>query len=90
MKKTLSIRDELRAIQSGELACSPEKLAACTAYCRKRLDILRRSLESQAVPASYVEQTHIDIQRFSDFLNWAGGQPSDTAPPTGGAVRKRF
>ena len=37
MKRELSIKDELRAIQSGELTCSPEKLAACAAYCRKRL-----------------------------------------------------
>lgn len=43
MKRELSIKDELRAIQSGELTCSPEKLAACAAYCRKRLDMLRRS-----------------------------------------------
>ena len=50
MKRELSIKDELRAIQSGELTCSPEKLAACAAYCRKRLDMLRRSLESQSVP----------------------------------------
>ena len=28
MKRELSIKDELRAIQSGELTCSPEKLAA--------------------------------------------------------------
>lgn len=55
MKRELSIKDELRAIQSGELTCSPEKLAACAAYCRKRLDMLRRSLESQSVPAAYIE-----------------------------------
>ena len=53
MKRELSIKDELRAIQSGELTCSPEKLAACAAYCRKRLDMLRRSLESQSVPAVF-------------------------------------
>ena len=56
MKRELSIKDELRAIQSGELTCSPEKLAACAAYRRKRLDMLRRSLESQSVPAAYIEQ----------------------------------
>lgn len=47
MKRELSIKDELRAIQSGELTCSPEKLAACAAYCRKRLDMLRSALESR-------------------------------------------
>ena len=64
MKRELSIKDELRAIQSGELTCSPEKLAACAAYCRKRLDMLRRSLESQSVPAAYIEQNDI-IQLYS-------------------------
>ena len=49
MKRELSIKDELRAIQSGELTCSPEKLAACAAYCRKRLDMLRRSVGSSGL-----------------------------------------
>lgn len=33
-KKNLSINDQLQAMQSGELVCSPEKLSACIAYCR--------------------------------------------------------
>ena len=74
MKRELSIKDELRAIQSGELTCSPEKLAACAAYCRKRLDMLRRSLESQSVPAAYIEQVQANIHSFSDFLGWAEAQ----------------
>lgn len=78
MKRELSIKDELRAIQSGELTCSPEKLAACAAYCRKRLDMLRRSLESQSVPAAYSEQVQANIHSFSDFLGWAEAQKPDT------------
>ena len=45
-KKNLSINDQLQAMQSGELVCSPEKLSACIAYCQRRLDMLHRSLES--------------------------------------------
>ena len=49
-KKNLSINDQLQAMQSGELVCSPEKLSACIAYCQRRLDMLQRSLESLTIP----------------------------------------
>lgn len=76
MKKAMSINDELRAIQSGELVYSPEKLAACIVYCQRRLDMLRRSLESQTIPSSYMEQAQANIQKFSSFLAWAEKQPA--------------
>ena len=74
MKKDVSINDELKAIQSGEMPCTPEKLAICTAYCKRRLEMFRKSMESQTVPAAYKEQSQTSIQKFTDFLTWAEAQ----------------
>ena len=71
MKKNLSINDELRAIQSGELTCTPDHLAACVSYCHRRLDTLQRSLESRSIPESYQKQAQANIKKFSDFIRWA-------------------
>lgn len=79
MKKDISINDELKAIQSGEMPCTPEKLAICTAYCKRRLEMLRKSMKDQTVPAAYKEQSQASIQKFADFLTWAETQkvPAD-------------
>ena len=74
MKKAMSINDELIALQAGALTYSPEKLAACTAYCQRRLGSLTKSLESGTVPKSYMEQAQASVRKFSDFLVWAERQ----------------
>ena len=63
-KKNLSINDQLQAMQSGELVCSPEKLSACIAYCQRRLDMLHRSLEGPTIPTYYLEQAQANIAKF--------------------------
>lgn len=74
MNKTMSINDELIALQAGDLNYSPEKLAVCTAYCQRRLMSLTKSLESGTVPKPYMEQAKASIRKFSDFLVWAERQ----------------
>lgn len=58
-------------MQPGETGC----------MCRilpETVDMLRRSLESQSVPAAYIEQVQANIHSFSDFLGWAEAQKPDT------------
>ena len=68
-KKNLSINDQLQAMQSGELVCSPEKLSACIAY---------RSLEGPTIPTYYLEQAQANIAKFTSFLTWAEKQSENT------------
>ena len=70
-KRNLSINDELQAMQSGELVCSPEKLSACIAYCH-------RSLESPTIPPYYLEQVQASITKFTSFIAWAEKQSENT------------
>lgn len=77
-KKNLSINDQLQAMQSGELVCSPEKLSACIAYCQRRLDMLHRSLEGPTIPTYYLEQAQANIAKFTSFLTWAEKQSENT------------
>lgn len=77
-KRNLSINDELQAMQSGELVCSPEKLSACIAYCQRRLEMLHRSLESPTIPPYYLEQVQASITKFTSFLAWAEKQSENT------------
>ena len=78
MKKAMSIHDEMKALQSGELEYSPERLTVCAAYCRHRLLSLSKSLESRAVPDAYREQAKASAQSFSEFLCWVEEQGIQT------------
>lgn len=77
-KKNLSINDQLQAMQSGELVCSPEKLSACIAYCRGGWTCSNRSLESPTIPTYYLEQAQANIAKFTSFLTWTEKQSDNT------------
>ena len=64
-KKNLSINDQLQAMQSGELVCSPEKLSACIAYCQRRLDMLHRSPDNSNVLLGAGPGKYCKIHQFS-------------------------
>lgn len=76
-KKMMSINDELKAIQSGEIKCSPERLATCVTYCRRRLDTIQRALDSQATPPEYRRQAEASANKFAGFIRWAEESQKD-------------
>jgi len=77
MEKKMSISDELQAIQSGEIKCSPERLATCVTYCRRRLDVIRKSFDSQATPPEFRKQAEASAKIFSEFIRWAEESQKD-------------
>ena len=77
MEKKMSISDELQAIQSGEINCSPERLAICVTYCRKRLEAIRTALDSHSTPSEYRKQAEANAKKLSQFIRWAKVQSAE-------------
>lgn len=80
MKKNLSISDELKAIQAGELSCSAQKRAACVVYCKRRIKTMEALLNSdgpKTAIADYLSGIQEKIILFSKFIAWAEAQSGE-------------
>lgn len=77
MRKEMSIIDELKAIQAGELQCSAQKRAACVVYCKRRIKAMEALLNSdgpKSAIADYLGGMQEKIVLFSKFIAWAEAQ----------------
>lgn len=80
MEKHMTITEELKAIQAGELPCSDNKRAACVAYCWRRIKMMENLMNSDGPKTAIAQhmtgmQEKIDL--YSSFIDWAEAQPGD-------------
>lgn len=75
--KNMSIIDELKAIQSGKLPCSNDRLAICVTYCERRIKVMQDIMASAGPNDAirpYLPGMQEKIDLFSGFISWAGTQ----------------
>lgn len=78
MEKSMTITEEIKAIQAGELPCSAHKRAICVTYCKRRIKAMQELMNSEGPKATIAErltgmQEKIDL--YSGFIAWAETQP---------------